>query len=123
MNNIWIISGAFSCALAVIIGAFGAHGLKDVLITEYSRDIYDKGNFYHFIHSFALIINGILSQTFNQIDLSISGYLFLIGIILFSFSLYALAITDIKILGAVTPLGGVCFIIAWLYISFKIYYS
>ncbi len=123
MNNIWIILGAFSCALAVIIGAFGAHGLKDVLTTEYSRGIYDKGNFYHFIHSFALMINGILSQIFNQIDLSISGYLFLIGIILFSFSLYVLAITDIKILGAITPFGGVCFIIAWLYIGFKIYNS
>ena len=123
MNNIWIISGTFLCALAVIIGAFGAHGLKDILTTEYSRNVYDKGNFYHFIHSFALIINGILSQIFNQIDFSISGYLFIIGIILFSFSLYALAITDIKILGAVTPLGGICFIIAWLYISFKMYNS
>ena len=122
MNNIWITAGAFSCALAVIIGAFGAHGLKDVL-NEYSRGVYEKGNLYHFIHSMALIVNGILSKIFSQLDFMISGYLFLLGIILFSFSLYALAITDIKKLGAITPLGGICFIFAWLYICFKVYNS
>ena len=122
VSNTWIVIGAFSCSLAVIIGAFGAHGLKDVL-TEYSRDVYEKGNLYHFIHSIALVINGILSKIFVQLDFMISGYLFLLGIILFSFSLYALAITDIKKLGAITPLGGICFIFAWLYIGFKVYNS
>ena len=121
MSNIWIAAGAFSCALAVIIGAFGAHGLKDVLTDDYSRSVYEKGNLYHFIHSIALIVNGILSKIFSQLDFMISGYLFLLGIILFSFSLYALAITDIKKLGAITPLGGICFIFAWLYIGFKVY--
>ena len=122
MNNIWILLGSFSCALCVIIGAFGAHGLKDVLANEYSRNIYDKANFYHFIHSLGLIINGVLAKLFTEINFSLSGYLFLIGIILFSFSLYALAIyTDAKILGAITPFGGACFIIGWLYITFKIY--
>tara|TARA_Y100000814_G_scaffold238457_1_gene182675 strand:- start:126 stop:497 length:372 start_codon:yes stop_codon:yes gene_type:complete len=123
MSNIWIAAGAFSCALAVIIGAFGAHGLKDVLTDDYSRSVYEKGNLYHFIHSIALIVNGILSKIFSQLDFMISGYLFLLGIILFSFSLYALAITDIKKLGAITPLGGICFIFAWLYIGFKVYNS
>ena len=123
MSNIWIAAGAFSCALAVIIGAFGAHGLKDVLTDDYSRSVYEKGNLYHFIHSIALIVNGILSKIFSQLDFMISGYLFLLGIILFSFSLYALAITDIKKLGAITPIGGVCFIFAWLYIGFKVYNS
>ena len=56
-----------------------------------------------------------------DISFDFSGYLFLVGIILFSFSLYALAITEIKILGAITPFGGVCFIIAWIYIAFQIY--
>ena len=123
MNNMWIIIGAFSCALAVIIGAFGAHGLKD-LLTEYSRyDTYEKGNFYHFVHSFALIINGILSKMYSELDFAISGYLFLSGIILFSFSLYALSITNIEKFGAITPIGGVCFIIGWIYIGFKMYNS
>ena len=122
MSNIWILLGSLSCALCVIIGAFGAHALKDVLANDYSRNIYDKANFYHFIHSLGLIINGVLAKLFTTIDFSLSGYLFLIGIILFSFSLYTLAIyTDIKILGAITPFGGVCFIIGWLYIAFTMY--
>ena len=120
MSNFWILSGVLSCALCVIIGAFGAHGLKDIL-NEYSQDIYEKGNLYHFFHSIALIINGILAKNFVNLNFDFSGYLFLLGIILFSFSLYALAITDIKILGAITPIGGVCFIIAWIYIAFQIY--
>tara|TARA_B000000475_G_C15861220_1_gene392258 strand:- start:263 stop:631 length:369 start_codon:yes stop_codon:yes gene_type:complete len=120
MNNFWILSGSISCALCVIIGAFGAHGLKEIL-NDYARDIYDKGNLYHFFHSIALIINGILAKNFANLSFDFSGYLFLLGIILFSFSLYALAITDIKILGAITPIGGVCFIIAWVYIAFQIY--
>ena len=106
--------------MCVIIGAFGAHGLKDVL-NDYARDIYDKGNLYHFFHSIALIINGILAKNFMDISFDFSGDLFLAGIILFSCSLYALAITDVKILVAITPIGGVCFIIAWLYIAFQIY--
>ena len=120
MNNTWILLGSLSCALCVIIGAFGAHGLKDIL-NEYSRGIYEKANLYHFIHSIALIMNGLLAKIFIQSNFNISGYLFLIGIILFSFSLYILAITDIKILGAITPFGGICFIIGWLYISFQVY--
>ena len=120
MNKFWILSGSLSCALCVIIGAFGAHGLKDVL-NEYSQNIYEKANFYHFIHSIALIINGLLVKNFIEADFQISGYLFLAGIILFSFSLYVLAVTDIKILGAITPFGGICFIIGWLYISFQVY--
>jgi len=120
MSNFWIFSGTLSCALCVIIGAFGAHGLKDIL-TEYGSGVYDKANLYHFIHSIGLIINGLLGKTFININFNPSGYLFLAGIILFSVSLYILAITDIKILGAITPFGGVCFIIGWLYITFQIY--
>ena len=122
MNNFWLFLGLLSCALCVVIGAFGAHGLKDTL-TEYGHNIYNKASFYHFIHSFALITNGILSKLFNELDFSISGYLFVIGILLFSFSLYALSITDINKLGAITPFGGICFIAGWLYIGFKVYNS
>ena len=120
MNNVWIFIGALSCTLCVIIGAFGAHGLKDVL-TDYGREIYDKGSLYHFIHSIALIINGILQKSFIDFNFSPSGYLFLLGILLFSFSLYILAVTDIKILGAITPFGGLSFIIGWLYIAIQFY--
>ena len=81
MNKLWILSGSLSCALCVIIGAFGAHSLKDVL-NEYSHNIYEKANFYHFIHSIALIINGLLVKNFIEADFQISGYLFLAVIIL-----------------------------------------
>ena len=120
MSNFWILSGVLSCAACVIIGAFGAHSLKDVL-TEYGREIYDKANLYHFMHSLALIINGILQKLFIDLNFNLSGYLFLIGIILFSISLYILAITDIKKLGAITPFGGTFFILGWLYIALQIY--
>ena len=99
MNNLWILLGSISCALCVIIGAFGAHALNDVL-DEYRKDIYQTATLYHFFHSIALIINGILA-----------------------FSLYALAITNIKILGAITPIGGICFIVGWIYIAFQSYNS
>ena len=120
MSNFWILLGSTSCALCVLIGAFGSHSLKDAL-DEYSKGIYQTAALYHFFHSIALIINGLLSKTFTELSFNLSGYLFIIGIILFSFSLYALAITNIKILGAITPIGGICFIIAWLYIAFQIY--
>ena len=119
-NNFWILLGSISCALCVMIGAFGAHILKDVL-NQYSKNIYQTAVSYHFFHSIALIINGILAKNFIDLNFDFSGYLFLLGIILFSFSLYALAVTDIKVLGAITPIGGVCFIIAWIYIAFQIY--
>ena len=113
MNNFWILLGSISCALCVLIGAFGAHSLKDVL-DEYGKSIYQTATLYHFFHSIGLIINGLLSNIFIESSFNVSGYLFIIGIILFSFSLYALALTNIKILGAITPVGGICFIIAWL---------
>ena len=122
MNNIWILLGALSCALSVMIGAFGAHALKDILANEYSRNIYDKANFYHFIHSLALIVNGILTKLFTELNFSLSGYLFLIGIILFSFSLYTLAIyTEIKILGAITPIGAILYFIGSLTLLYFMY--
>ena len=89
MSSFWILSGAISCALCIIIGAFGAHGLKDIL-SEYGKDVYEKGNLYHFFHSIALIINGLLTEHFSHLNFNFSGYLFLLGIILFSFTLYAL---------------------------------
>ena len=121
MNKFWILSGSLSCVLCVIIGAFGAHGLKDILANNNGQAIYEKANLYHFIHSIALIINGILAKNFIEINFNISGYLFLIGIVLFSFSLYILAINKMEILGAITPLGGLCFIAGWLYITIQIY--
>ena len=108
-----IISCTFGF-LAVAIGAFGAHGLKEIIGLE-RMPIFETGNKYHFYHSIVSLFILLLSKQigFNQY-LKFSFCAMIIGIFLFSFSLYALAITGIKILGAITPLGGLSFLIGWL---------
>ena len=117
----WIIMGSLHMALAVILGAFAAHALKSML-DEYSTDIYKTGNFYHFIHALALIMVGVLQQQFD-LDLTISGFSFFIGMVLFSGSLYSIALTGVKGLGAITPIGGLLFIIGWAYMAIQFYKS
>ena len=114
----WSATGATALALAVILGAFGAHGLKERL-DAYSMSVYEKAVFYHFIHALGLLIvslmpkRGYLSQ--NQ-AVWVCGFL-TAGIVLFSGSLYVLAVTRIPILGAITPFGGLSFIAAWLMLA------
>ena len=107
--------------LAVILGAFAAHALKSVL-DEYSIDVYKTGNFYHFIHSIALIMVGLLQHQFD-LDLMLSGYSFFFGMVIFSGSLYLLALTGIKGLGAITPIGGLLFILGWGWLAVQFYKS
>ena len=111
--------GSLHMALAVILGAFAAHALKSML-DEYSTDIYKTGNFYHFIHALALIMVGVLQQQFD-IKLTISGFSFFIGMVLFSGSLYSIALTGVKGLGAITPIGGLLFIIGWAYMAIQFF--
>ena len=113
------LSGIFFCCLSVIMGAFGAHALKDKL-SEYSMSVYDKAVLYQFFHAFAILFVAFLNQLLNSETFDICGILFIIGILLFSGSLFILAITDIKWLGAITPLGGLLFIIAWVTLFIKI---
>lgn len=115
--------------LAVAIGAFGAHGLKNVISPELLV-VFETGNKYHFYHSLAALLTFILlvftetndSSSQTQKYLKISVWMFLIGILIFSFSLYTLAITGIKILGAITPFGGVSFLIGWLILGLGMYH-
>lgn len=111
-----IIAGAVYALLAVAFGAFGAHALKDVL-TEHYATVWDTAVQYQMFHALSLIVIGILMSK-NLLGptpmLSRAGILMFIGVILFSGSLYVLSITQIKILGAITPIGGVVFLIAWL---------
>lgn len=102
-------------ALGVAFGAFGAHGLKSILAPE-MLEIYRTGIFYHLLHSVVLLA---LSLNSNY-KLITPFYFILIGIILFSFSLYAYSITSILIFAMVTPLGGVSLIIGWLLIIYVI---
>ena len=111
--------GSISGVFVVILGAFGAHGLKD-LLDDYGKSIYNKAVLYHMFHSIALLILGLINKMQPEISLSISGWSFLVGIILFSGSLYILAITGIKSLGMITPIGGILFIIGWVLLVLKV---
>jgi len=117
----WSALGAASLALAVAAGAFGAHGLRGRL-DDYSMGIYERAVLYHFIHALGLLFVPL----FSRLDLlstsaatRVCAFL-LAGIVLFSGSLYILALSGIRLLGAVTPFGGMAFIIGWALLAFKL---
>ena len=101
-------------ALAVILGAFGAHGLKETLARNNTAAIWEKAVFYHFIHAIMLFL--LAGRTPVQMG---PWLCFLVGIAFFSGSLYLLAVTNVRWLGAVTPFGGLSFIAGWLWLAFK----
>ena len=108
-------------ALAVIFGAFGAHALAQRL-DPYSLEVWHKANFYHFVHALGLLIVTALVPI-NMLNANahrIAAILFVAGIFIFSGSLYLLALTGIKILGAITPIGGLCFIAGWIFLAYKL---
>lgn len=108
-----LVIASLSGALAVMLGAFGAHGLRGWLTPELMA-IYQTGVQYHFYHTFALLACGVLA--YNGMDnnaIRVSAYAFIVGIIVFSGSLYVLALTDLRWLGAITPIGGGAFVIGW----------
>ena len=109
----FLVIGAISGFLVVILGAFGAHGLKDIL-DEYGKSIYEKAVLYHMFHTMVLLVLGLIEKIQPELQLSLAGWVFIFGIILFSGSLYVLAVTGIKSLGMITPIGGVFFIIGWV---------
>ena len=115
----FLVIGAISGCLVVILGAFGAHGLKDVL-DEYGNTIYEKAVLYHMFHTMAILILGLIEKIQPELQLSLAGWAFIFGIILFSGSLYVLAVTGIKSLGMITPIGGVFFIIGWVSLFLKV---
>lgn len=119
MYKPFLITAALLAAIAVALGAFGAHALKEKLqATELA--IYETGVRYQFYHVFALLITGILYASFSNNSMLWSGRLFIAGIVLFSGSLYALTYIlstgqdQWKWIGAITPIGGLCFISGWI---------
>ncbi|MFN0117481.1 MAG: DUF423 domain-containing protein [Elusimicrobiota bacterium] len=112
----WFMWGCFQLALAVILGAFGAHGLKNKVTPELLV-IFETGNRYHFYHGFALLVTGILSFIKNGTQINTAGILFTIGILIFSGSLYLLTLTGVRWLGAITPIGGLSFIVGWIFLA------
>ena len=109
--------GIFFCMLSVVIGAFGAHSLESMIGDK--MDIFKTGIQYHMFHGLGLILIGILSKMLD-LDLDSVGYLLIAGIILFSGSLYVIAIYKYSFLGVVAPIGGMCFIIGWLLLFYKL---
>ena len=118
MLNFIAIGSILGC-IVVVLGAFGAHGLKDVL-DDHGKSIYDKAVLYQMFHVVVILIIGIIEKIVPEIQLQLVGWIFLLGIILFSGSLYILAITEIKWLGMITPIGGLLFIIGWVVFFVKI---
>jgi uncharacterized membrane protein YgdD (TMEM256/DUF423 family) len=110
----FIIVGAINAFLAVALGAFGAHGLKGKL-DAYYLDIWKTGVTYQMFHAIGILIIAILLGKVPMSSLfTWSGWLMLVGIIFFSGSLYILSLTKVGVLGAITPIGGVCFLAAWV---------
>lgn len=112
-NTMAIRLAALSGFLAVALGAFGAHGLKDILTRNDTAAIWQTAVFYHFIHTVMLFL--IAQRRPIQSGPWIS---FLVGILIFSGSLYLLAVTNTRWLGAITPFGGVSFLVGWLWLAF-----
>ena len=115
-----VIIGAIFGLLSVILGAFGAHSLENIIGDK--MDIYRTAIQYQMFHSTALMITGIIMMT-NKLDLISIGYLFIIGILLFSGSLYIIAIFKISKMGMIAPIGGLSLIIGWILLIYKLYFN
>jgi uncharacterized membrane protein YgdD (TMEM256/DUF423 family) len=113
MDRTFLLIGAILGFLGVALGAFGAHGLKNRLSPE-MLEVFDTGVRYHMYHTIAvLIVAAAIGHIGNARLLAMAGWFFFAGMLLFSGSLYALALTRVGILGAVTPIGGLLFLIGW----------
>jgi uncharacterized membrane protein YgdD (TMEM256/DUF423 family) len=118
----WIVLGAALAALAVAMGAFGAHALRSRLITsdpapaENVRllETFETAARYQMYHAVALVLVGLVAARRNSLAVRVAGWLFAAGVVLFCGSLYGLVLTRVKLLGAITPLGGVAFIVGWI---------
>lgn len=117
----WTFLAAIGLGLAVIFGAFGAHALK-ARLDAYLMGIYEKAVFYHFVHALGILIVSILPRA-GALSAS-SGFwvclLLAAGVVIFSGSLYLLAITGIRTFGAITPIGGLCLIAGWFLLAFAL---
>lgn len=118
----WTAIAALALAAAVMLGAFGAHALR-ARLDEYAMGVYEKAVFYHFVHALGLLIASLLPRL-QLLGVSTTNWvcgLLLAGILIFSGSLYALAISGVRTLGAITPLGGLSFIAAWLVLAYGLW--
>jgi uncharacterized membrane protein YgdD (TMEM256/DUF423 family) len=110
-RNPLVAAGALNAAIAVAAGAFAAHALRDRLEPR-PLEVFETAARYQLYHALAMILAGVLAARGP-------GWVFQIGIVLFSGSLYALALTDVKVLGAITPVGGLGFLAGWLWLAWS----
>lgn len=114
MAKIFILAGILLTMLGVVIGAFGAHGIKPHVSEDLFAN-YQTGVQYHFYHALGLLLLGLYTYLVGPTTLAgWAGGLFIAGIVIFSGSLYLMALTDMRWLGAITPIGGKAFIVAWI---------
>lgn len=113
MTSAWLATGALSAATGVALGAFGAHALK-ARLSEDLLVVFEVGVRYQMYHALALLAVAWASTRWPGIWVNASGWLLLAGIVVFSGSLYIMAFTGARWLGAITPIGGLCFILGWL---------
>ena len=117
MSNLFIGLGALNAFISVSFGAFAAHKLKESLPVDQLAVIHTAAD-YQLYHALGLILVGLLIQRSDTKCKKRAGWLMLIGIVFFSGSLYTLGLTGIKWLGMITPIGGICFLMAWLILMF-----
>lgn len=106
-----LVSAAASGFIAVALGAFGAHGLQTLLVANSRVDTFETAVTYHFYHTFALVAVGLLVDQYPRVKSAAPG--FLLGILIFSGSLYLLSVTNVRWLGAITPFGGIALLTGW----------
>lgn len=114
-NRYFLVIGSFSGMLAVILGAFGAHGLENMLDARMLQR-FDTGVEYQFYHSLALLLTGMLDREDQYSSIRYAGYAFLAGILLFSGSLYIYVLSGVKAVAMITPVGGTAFIVGWVFL-------
>jgi uncharacterized membrane protein YgdD (TMEM256/DUF423 family) len=114
-----LVTGSVLLALAVLIGAFGAHGLKSIVEAE-KLVTFETGVRYHFYHSLGLLLLGILQLLYKTLKLDLSYYAFTFGTLLFSFNCYLYVLTGMKAMAMIVPIGGLLFVLGWIYLSVKL---
>ena len=119
MDRFFFLSGAVAAFIAVALGAFGAHSLKTKLSAD-MLNIFEIGVRYQMYHALGLIAVAWATTRWPEANLNAAGWAFIVGIVVFSGSLYLLSATDIRWLGAITPIGGLAFLTGWAILIWSI---
>jgi uncharacterized membrane protein YgdD (TMEM256/DUF423 family) len=119
MERAFLTVGAVFGGLGVAAGAFAAHGLKSRLAPDLLA-VFETGARYQLVHAVALLVVGVLATRVPHPAVAAAGWLFIVGVVVFSGSLYLLAVTGVRWLGAITPIGGVALIAGWLALAWGV---